>query len=126
MKQCEKCKETKPLAEFSKKKKKKDGLQTWCKKCSKEWLANWHKENPSYHLKKTYNITIEDKQAMMVGQNNSCAICKEPFINPKLIHVDHCHKSTKIRAILCSHCNTALGGCKDSPKILQQAIHYLE
>ena len=32
-KQCSKCKETKPLTEFHKSKKRKDGHAQWCKKC---------------------------------------------------------------------------------------------
>jgi hypothetical protein len=36
MKQCNKCKETKPVSEFSKNKTFKDGLMHWCKKCKKQ------------------------------------------------------------------------------------------
>lgn len=33
MKQCQKCFNTKPLEDFSKKSKNKDGLRTWCRTC---------------------------------------------------------------------------------------------
>lgn len=34
-KRCPKCGETKPITEFSKNSKTKDGLQPWCKHCKK-------------------------------------------------------------------------------------------
>lgn len=126
MKLCTTCKQTKPLAQFSKKKGTKDGLQYVCKECSKKHTKKWMAENPSFFLLRSYGITIEEKQEMMAKQNNSCAICKEPFVSTKHTHVDHCHNSTKIRGILCNRCNTALGSFKDSPKLLQRAIYYLE
>lgn len=39
--------------------------------------------------------------------------------------IDHCHKTGKIRGILCSRCNTALGGFNDDIKLLDKAINYL-
>ncbi len=49
-------------------------------------------------------------------QDNKCAICKKPEtkIDPQLgtpssLAVDHCHKTKKVRALLCFRCNTTLG-----------------
>ena len=44
-KRCTKCKEVKPVAEFSKDKSKKDGFHNACKTCSKEKNRKWHQEN---------------------------------------------------------------------------------
>ena len=66
-------------------------------------------------------MTREDFEIMSNLQNNNCAICGEEV----KLHVDHCHKTGKIRGLLCRNCNTSLGKFKDSPEILQNAITYL-
>jgi hypothetical protein len=45
MKLCKKCNTTKEFLEFSKKKSNKDGLNSWCKECNKEYLRNYYLEN---------------------------------------------------------------------------------
>lgn len=45
MKQCAKCKETKPLTEFNKNKKTKDGFQFRCKLCRNEYYRKYNLEN---------------------------------------------------------------------------------
>lgn len=50
MKTCSKCKETKPLSEFSKNKRSKDGLDSRCKECVRAY-SKYHYENnkEKYH-----------------------------------------------------------------------------
>jgi Recombination endonuclease VII len=126
MKQCAKCKKTKPRSEFNKSSKNKTGLNSYCQVCSRLGLKQWSKENPSRHLLYRYGITLEEKGKMVQAQNNYCLICKNPFKNSKDIHVDHCHETDKIRGVLCHSCNTGIGHFRDSPKLLQRAIHYIE
>ena len=45
IKRCFKCGEIKPISEFSKDKKCKDGLNSWCKECYSEYSKNWCKEH---------------------------------------------------------------------------------
>ena len=94
--------------------------------CSRLGLKQWGKRNPSRNLLHRYGITIEEKGKMAQAQGNCCLICKNSFKNSKDIHVDHCHDTKKIRGILCHSCNTGLGHFRDSPKLLQRAIHYIE
>lgn len=75
------------------------------------------------HLMKKYGITLKDFQEMLTQQNNACAICMTSLNNP---HVDHCHVSGKIRALLCKHCNSMLGMAKDNPNTLIAGVNYLE
>lgn len=76
------------------------------------------------HLKE-YGLTVESYLEILNSQNNSCAICKEPFINSKHTHIDHCHETNKVRGILCGSCNLGLGKFHDNPKYLLSAIEYL-
>ena len=79
--------------------------------------------------KQRYGITAKQFSDMIWNQNNKCLICKETFkvTGKKLtIHVDHCHKSNKVRGLLCARCNVGLGLFNDDPDRLRVAIAYLE
>lgn len=85
------------------------------------------------YLKKRYGVTLEWYEDAKLSQSNVCAICKnaETAINPKTgeprdMAIDHCHTTGKIRGLLCSKCNTSLGGFRDSIDTLKSAIAYLE
>ena len=91
----------------------------------------WIKNNPIKHkLMKLnsqyifrYGITLDVKNKIIKSQNNKCAICNNKLDKPK---VDHCHKTGKVRGILCHGCNIGIGGLKDSIKNLKNAIKYLK
>jgi hypothetical protein len=44
-KTCTRCKLPKPINEFGRVAKNKDGLSTWCKKCNSEYHKKWHSES---------------------------------------------------------------------------------
>jgi hypothetical protein len=62
--------------------------------------------------------------------NGVCDICgRSPFGKAPpadALHVDHCHATGRIRGLLCSNCNTALGLMGDDPERLRAAIKHLE
>jgi len=49
-KRCSKCKEVKPITEFSKKKSNPDGYQSTCKPCSAIYDKQYHSQNHEKHL----------------------------------------------------------------------------
>lgn len=59
-------------------------------------------------LKRKYGISQEEYELILDFQNGSCAIC---FAKPvkNYLHVDHCHKTGRIRGLLCHQCNWYLG-----------------
>lgn len=141
-----------PISNFQKSCKTKHGFQSRCKTCrGKEYLLNakesvkravaWWKNNPekfrinqrNYRLKSYYGLTNEKYNDILKNQGGLCAICKcqEKEINPKTkeiqnLVVDHCHKTLKVRGLLCTACNKAIGGFKDNTQTIRNAINYLE
>lgn len=74
-----------------------------------------------------YGITPDDYDNLYQDQEGCCAICgKHQSGFKRRFGVDHCHKTGRIRGLLCHHCNTALGNLRDDPSLLLSAIEYLE
>jgi hypothetical protein len=101
---------------------------------------NWLRNNPerARYLQRRANLkkrgtTPEEYDAMWARQEGRCANpgCRSwyPLDPPdyrKALHADHCHKSGKIRALLCPGCNIALGHVDDNPGKLAGLIEYLQ
>ena len=82
----------------------------------------------NYYLKYKYGITEKQYDEMLEIQNFRCAICKSAHTKSsaaKKLVVDHCHTTNKVRGLLCSSCNKAIGLFEDSTEFLNQAIEYL-
>ena len=63
------------------------------------------------YYKKTYGISLEDYERMLIDQGGKCAICGslDPRAKREHFAVDHCHTTGKVRGLLCIPCNTAIG-----------------
>ena len=73
-------------------------------------------------LRIRYGITVEEFETMKINQDGKCLICKRV----RFLNIDHCHKTGKVRGLLCITCNAALGGMNDNIEILERAIIYLK
>jgi len=115
-KECKRCGLSKKAKFFLANKSNKDGLNGWCKDCTKDSM-----------LLKKYNISHEDYFTILEKQNHKCAICStyEPLGPTGVFVVDHDHKTGKVRGLLCNHCNTGLGKLGDTVESLTKAIRYL-
>jgi hypothetical protein len=60
-------------------------------------------------LKRSYGITQYDYDMLLAAQNGVCRICEKTQRKVKNFHVDHCHKTGRVRGLLCTRCNMALG-----------------
>lgn len=78
-----------------------------------------------YLVFKKFNISREDYINKLKNQNNKCMICKKECSHGKMLSMDHDHETNKIRDLLCSPCNLALGGFMDDPNLLEEAAKYL-
>jgi hypothetical protein len=95
---------------------------------NKVWHKNHKKERNERRLSyeiETYGITQEEYNSMVLIQNGVCAICKLPP-SKKRLSIDHNHETGKIRGLLCSRCNLAIGGFRDSAQLLREAANYIE
>jgi len=156
MKICSRCKVAKPLIEFAKDIHSKDRYTCACKQCRNKHYNEYYANNPdkqkikndsqksnrkkfyksekginssrNSHLKRTYGITLEDYNKKLKDQSGLCAICggNDTYDKHGVLAVDHCHKTSKIRGLLCFKCNTVLGSVNDDIKILENAIKYLK
>lgn len=130
LKHCPRCKQNLLRSEFPKSTKTPDGLHCYCKPCKKAYSLKWYHKNKdkakNSRLKYQFGITLDQYNEMLSAQNGCCAICKsnQPTGYGSW-HVDHCHTTNKIRGLLCSKCNHALGLLNDDISLFQNAIEYL-
>jgi hypothetical protein len=64
-------------------------------------------------------------------ENARCEICggiqhRVRFGIRQSLAQDHCHKTGRLRGLLCSRCNMGLGSFQDDPALLVTAVEYLK
>ena len=79
---------------------------------------------------KLYGIDQTTYIKMSAAQKGLCAICMQPETRMRdnkvqPLHVDHDHKTNKLRKLLCSRCNVAIGYLHDDPLLCIAAAEYL-
>lgn len=95
-----------------------------CVKCNLE-ASNKRKEHAKWlRVKKEYGITKDDFFLMKKSQHSKCSICSTD-LNEKNTHIDHCHKTGKVRSLLCSRCNQAIGLLDEDLQKIQKAADYI-
>ena len=133
VKRCTKCDIFLPVESFGCHRSRKDGLSNWCRGCvNKTGKLRGHRVNRktdkqklidrNASLRKRYGINQEDYLAILEQQGGCCAICKS---KSRLV-VDHCHKSGRVRGVLCDRCNVAIGKSDEDISRLRAMILYLE
>lgn len=99
-----------------------------CADCQRKRMRAYYR-TPAYREmnrqrnQRLYGLTLAAFEAMRAAQHEQCAICDQPFTKPP--HIDHDHATGRVRGLLCSWCNRALGLMLDDPARLQRAIDYL-
>lgn len=106
-----------------------------CKTCLTAKTKTWALEHPdtfarqrrNSHLKKRFGLTLDEFESMLISQGAACAICGTGTSDGgKSFHVDHDHKTGKVRGLLCGRCNRAIGQFADNPSLCRAAAAYLE
>ena len=145
-KQCTKCNNIKELDQFNIDSRVASGLQNVCRICRNRHLRERYKLNPKKgiassrlwqaknpekvedtQLKRRYGITLDQKKQLLNDQGHSCPLClrHQEKLNRPLM-VDHCHKTKKVRELLCFTCNTALGLINDDINIALRLVQYIQ
>ena len=75
--------------------------------------------------KSTFGITQDEYENLFLAQKGMCAICSMALPVGRGTHLDHCHRTGKIREFLCTNCNTGIGKFKDNCDFLLSAIRYI-
>ncbi len=69
-----------------------------------------------------YGVSMEEARALR--STEACEVCGRT--GPGSLHVDHDHKTGKVRGVLCRGCNITLGYIEDMPERLRMLANYLE
>jgi hypothetical protein len=119
------------------------GLQPRCKDCENEYYRARYQQDTIAAAKamrvyeqgpqgrrirhlarlRTYGLSEAEYANMLDAHDGLCAICKDPF--DEVPYIDHCHKSDRVRGLLCRNCNFGVGFFRDSPELLRAAATYL-
>jgi len=76
------------------------------------------------YLKRAYNITLEEYEQKLKEQNNCCAIFKRHESKfKKKLHIDHDHKTGKVRDLLCAGCNVDVSVVEDRLEVLLKYLN---
>ncbi len=132
---CTVCKLEKNFEEFYNRSGAKDGKAYRCKSCDVKATMTSRKNKSKSQIKadnlwNKYRMTEFEFHLRLEKQGGKCACCEinlyegYNYARNKVV-VDHCHKTGKVRALLCTMCNKGLGLFNDDPEILYKAFRYL-
>lgn len=136
MKRCSKCGTAKSSSSFKRKKQRSGNftLASACKDChcideAKRYAQETDAQRIARRgrfLLRAYGITMADYNNMFELQEGKCASCnRHQTMFLKALVVDHSHTTNKVRGLLCSGCNLALGNAGESPERLSALAGYI-
>lgn len=136
-KTCSSCGAEKPLDQYNKRARNKDGLNSWCRPCVNAKSLAWYRNNRErtrrnhreYMLRSQYGIGEAEFQRLLALQGGKCALCPVIFSlegSRRNLCVDHDHDTGQVRGLLCARCNTSIGQLGDNAEGLRRALAYVE
>lgn len=108
---------------------RREQVSEWGKKYNSRPEVKLKKRD--YNLRKCFGIGLVDFEKMEDEQDHVCAICGNKETTERNgvqlpLHVDHNHRTGKIRGLLCNRCNRTVGLFEDNIDIMASAISYLQ
>lgn len=95
-----------------------------CEHCFKKVYAD-------KYYKRRYGVGLDWIEETLLQQNHVCAICEQVGFKMLESHytglnLDHCHRTSKPRGLLCHNCNRGIGLLQDDPNIMERAAAYVK
>ncbi|WP_196755066.1 endonuclease VII domain-containing protein [Burkholderia anthina] len=110
LRHCFTCRTWKARTQFTVDRQRPGGLAARCRECMSDASSA-----------SRYGISVEELRAFRVANDHRCQICGATDI----LYIDHCHKTGKLRGLLCPNCNSGIGHFRENPELFIVAIHYL-
>jgi hypothetical protein len=127
-KKCKHCGEIKPSRMFACNATCVDRLYPYCRACQRlRDKERWKKSAKEASRLRQFGLTPGAYDRMYEDQCGLCWICQqeETCSDGRSLAVDHCHATGKVRGLLCSKCNRAIGSFGDDPDVIARAAEYL-
>lgn len=110
---CCKCKEILPLDKFYRDKNKPLGRHYICKTCDAKRTASvsTFRKREKWWRDQGIDLTWTQYEDIHSQQGGKCKLCLEPRDKNGLrgLIPDHCHKTGRVRGLICQKCNILLG-----------------
>ena len=95
-----------------------------------KYHKTWKEKHPTGirdgRLYSRYGLSPDGYNLLMEVQGGVCAICEKPELDGKRLHVDHAHRTGRVRGLLCGLCNRGIGSLKDDTMLVERALLYLK
>lgn len=122
---CSKCKQDVPKTNHA-----------WCQTCSNEYEKARYagkslEEKQGKWLSARYGMSFQEYVSLYEQQDKRCPLCLNDIVidinerGRNRAVVDHCHKTGKVRGLICNHCNRALGLLQDNKDTIKRMLEYV-
>lgn len=99
------------------------------KTAHRKWRSRSSDTIREQNYRQNFGITVSDYNVMFAQQEGKCAVCRSSSSKNRRsphLYVDHCHKTGKVRGLLCHRCNIALGMLQEDESLFAVATEYLK
>lgn len=98
-------------------------VMSYCKAC-------YTKCKRAKTIRRKYGLLVEEYDAIWTKQGGVCALCLKPETRKiqgtlAVLTIDHDHNTGKVRGLLCTACNKAIGTLGDSIPAMQRVLDYM-
>lgn len=121
---CNRCGLEKPTSDLVASKRYTGGFMPLCKGCRNKYWKKHRDDNPDArrrHIEtvlrskmlRAYGMVAADYDRMVKDQGGRCKLCGSDSTGRndryRFWNIDHCHKTGRVRGLLCHFCNITLG-----------------
>lgn len=126
VKWCPTCDEIKDVESFARSRDKPSGRIASCRACrAMKYREVAGEEREIAAACQRRGITVEQWWTMHDEQGGCCRICDAPLVRGNRPRIDHCHRTGRVRGLLCNRCNLGIGLFADNVESLISAANYL-